>query len=617
MDPFASPYDPQPLRDWMKDQPITTIPSLFQSALTRCQSQPFLGHKAEGAYQYQTYGEVAHLVERAAGSLLHLNVKTQDRIAQISSNRPQWVITDLATMSVGAIHVPLYSTISVDTLSYILNDSSAKLIVAETKEHLAHLKQCQKELPSLEGIITHASFNASDFQIPIWNWDEFLALGDGQSTTHMEEIARRSEAIVGTDVCSLVYTSGTTGEPKGAMLMHGNFVSNALSVTPNIPIESGNIELSFLPLSHVFERTLYYLVLSLCGTIAYAESMETVRENMLEVRPHLVASVPRLYEKIQAAVVHKAENAPKMRRTKSHLFHWALDTGRRFAQAKWKGRIPAALSLEYRLAHALVLKKIHAATGGRIKVFASGGAALRADVCDFFLSAGFTLIEGYGLTETSPVITMNPPEHPKVGTVGKTIKAVELRIAEDKEILSRGPHIMLGYFNKFEATQTAIDEEGWFYTGDIGQIDNQGYLSITDRKKELLVLSNGKNVAPTPIEQSIKESPYIEQVVLIGDNRNFVSALVVPSYERIAPWCAANGVELNPETMADDPRLLEFLTEIAVEACMSYSPYERVKKISILPRELNQEAGELTPTLKIKRRVVDKNFEDRIEAIYG
>lgn len=601
----------------MRDQPITTVPALFEATLKKCGAQPFLGHKAQGAYHYQSYEEVARLVERAAGSLLHLGIGVQDRIAQISANRPEWVVTDLATMSVGAIHVPLYSTVSVTTLSYILNDSSAKLIVAESAEHLALLKLSQKELVSLEGIIALSPFDTGDFGIPIWSWDEFLALGDKQSVEHLEEITVRRKAIEGTDVCSLVYTSGTTGEPKGAMLMHGNFVSNAISVTPNIPIEPGNVELSFLPLSHVFERTLYYLVVSLGGTIAYAESMETVRDNMLEVRPHLVASVPRLYEKIQAAVVYKAENAPKMRRTQSHLFHWALETGRRYSKAKFKGRIPTALSLEYKMAHALVLKKIHAATGGRIKVFASGGAALRSDVCDFFLSAGFTLIEGYGLTETSPVITMNPPEHPKIGTVGKTIKAVEVRLAEDKEILSRGPHIMLGYFNKFEATQKAIDDEGWFHTGDIGSIDSQGYLSITDRKKELLVLSNGKNVAPSPIEQSIKESPYIEQAVLIGDNRKFVSALIVPSFERMASWCAEQGLATDPEGIAKEPRVLEFLTGIAIQACAPYSPYERVKKISILGRELSQESGELTPTLKIKRRVVDKNFDAQIEAIYA
>jgi long-chain acyl-CoA synthetase len=350
------------------------------------------------------------------------------------------------------------------------------------------------------------------------------------------------------------------------MLMHGNFVSNALAVRPNVKVEPGDIELSFLPLSHVFERTLYYVVVSLGATIAYAQSMDTVRDDILEVRPQLVASVPRLYEKIMGAVVQKANNAPNLKRTRRHLFNWALETGKRHARAKQAGRVSLPLAMEYALASKLVLGKIHAATGGRIKVFASGGAPLRADVCEFFLAAGFTLIEGYGLTETSPVITMNPPERPKIGTVGTTVEHIEMKIAADGEICSRGPHIMLGYYNKPGATKEAIDADRWFHTGDIGQIDREGYLKITDRKKELLVLSNGKNVAPSPIEQAIKASPYIEQAVVIGDNRNFVSALIVPSYPNLAAWCQANGVSSDPAAMADDPKLIALLTEETTKA---------------------------------------------------
>jgi long-chain acyl-CoA synthetase len=617
MDPFRSPYDAEPLQNWAKDQPIATLPALFLSTVKASADQPFLGAKHNGAYVYQSYRQVADQVRQFAAAVCQQGISAQDRVAQICNNRPEWVITDLGTMSAGAVHVPLYSTVSDEAFTYILNDSEARLLVLETPAHWELLKRCAAKLPHLRAAVALCPFDASDLTIPVWSWQDFLSLGQSALPEQNSAIEARSAALVATDVCSLVYTSGTTGEPKGAMLMHGNFLHNAVSVRPSIKVEPGDIELSFLPLSHVFERTLYYVVMSLGATIAYAQSMETVRDDILEVRPQLVASVPRLYEKIMAAVVQKAQHAPNLRRTRAHLFDWALETGKRHARAKWAGYIPLALALEYKLATKLVLGKIHAATGGRIKVFASGGAPLRADVCEFFLSAGFTLIEGYGLTETSPVITINPPERPKIGTVGTKIKDVELKIAEDGEILSRGPHIMLGYFNKPKATEEVIDSERWFHTGDIGEMDKDGYLKITDRKKELLVLSNGKNVAPSPIEQAIKKSPYIEQAVVIGDNHNFVAALVVPSYDGLKSWCASNGVSSDPAAMAGDPKLVAMLTEETVKACQRFSHFEQVKKIAVLPRELSQHDGELTPTLKVKRRVVNTHFKDHIEAIYA
>lgn len=617
MEQFQTSYDAKPLRDWAVGQPITTLPGLFRQAVETSGDRPFLGAKQNGSYQYQTYRQVAELVDQFSAQLCELGLLPGDRVAQISNNRPEWVITDLGTLNSGGVHVPLYSTVSVEAFSYILNDSQAKFLILETSEHVELLRQSHKELPHLAGVVTHTPFDKGDIEIPIWSWDEFLDLGEVGIDHFRETLQERQAALQTTDVCSFVYTSGTTGEPKGAMLMHGNFVSNALSVRPNIKVEAGDIELSFLPLSHVFERTLYYLVVSLGATIAYAQSMETVRDDILEVRPHLVASVPRLYEKIMAGVQQKAHNAQSLRRTRGHLFEWAIETGRRHHAARMAGHVPLALKLEYQVATKLVLGKIHQATGGRIKVFASGGAPLRADVCQFFLAAGFVLIEGYGLTETSPVITMNPPENPKVGTVGKTIGYVEVKIAEDGEILSRGPHIMAGYFNKPEATSEVIDDEGWFHTGDIGEMDSEGYLRITDRKKELLVLSNGKNVAPSPIEQAIKESPYIEQAIVIGDNKNFVSALIVPSYEGIKSWCSSQGLTSDPAGLAADPKVYELLTQETVKACQRFSHYEQVKKIAVLPRELSQEAGELTPTLKVKRRVVNKHFKKEIDGIYS
>ncbi len=617
MNQFQTSYNPQPLRDWASGQPVTTIPALFRRSVEQSGDQPFLGAKRDGKYHYATYRQVSEQVAKFASYLCELGLEPGDRVAQIANNRPEWVITDLGTLEAGGVHVPLYSTVSVEAFSYILNDSQAKFLVLETSEHWNLLTQCHQDLPHLAGVVSLIPVDKSALNVPVWEWQEFLSSGEANLEKHRQTLQERVAAIVTTDICSFVYTSGTTGEPKGAMLMHGNFVSNALSVRPNIKVEAGDIELSFLPLSHVFERTLYYLVLSLGATIAYAQSMETVRDDILEVRPHLVASVPRLYEKIMAGVQQKAHNAPTMRRTRGHLFDWAIETGRRYSKARLSGQVSFALKLEYRLATKLVLGKIHQATGGRIKVFASGGAPLRADVCEFFLAAGFILIEGYGLTETSPVITMNPPEQPKIGTVGKALEKVEIKIAEDGEILSRGPHIMAGYFNKVEATQDVIDDDGWFHTGDIGELDSEGYLRITDRKKELLVLSNGKNVAPSPIEQALKESPYIEQAIVIGDNKNFVSALIVPSYDGMKAWCESQSVSTDPAELARDPKAYELLTKETVKACERFSHFEQVKKIAVLPRELSQDAGELTPTLKVKRRVVNKHFKNEIDGIYS
>lgn len=617
MNQFETSYNAQPLLEWAATQPITTIPALFHYAVESSREQPFLGAKREGSYRYQSYREVSELVDCFAARLCEFGLQPGDRVAQISNNRPEWVITDLGTMCAGGVHVPLYSTVSVEAFSYILNDSQARLLLLESSEHAELLMSCHGDLRYLEGVITLVDFEHAGLKVPVWSWDDFINSGRELLPQHQSTVNERQIALKTTDVCSFVYTSGTTGEPKGAMLMHGNFVSNALSVRPNIKVDPGDIELSFLPLSHVFERTLYYLVISLGATIAYAQSMETVRDDILEVRPHLVASVPRLYEKIMAGVQAKAHSAPTLRRTRGHLFEWAIETGRRHFKARLAGHVPWALQMEYRLATKLVLGKIQQATGGRVKVFASGGAPLRADVCEFFLAAGFTLIEGYGLTETSPVITMNPPDAPKVGTVGTAISHVEIKIADDGEILSRGPHIMAGYFNKPEETSKVIDEQGWFSTGDIGELDSEGYLRITDRKKEILVLSNGKNVAPAPIEQAIKESPYIEQAIVIGDSKNFVSALIVPSYEGIKSWCESQGVSTDPAELASDPKVYDLLSQETTKACQRFSHFEQVKKIAVLPRELSQEAGELTPTLKVKRRVVNKHYKKEIDGIYA
>lgn len=608
-------YQPIPVEEWAKKSPVSTIPGLFRQAFDKhnAGSRNFLGAKVNGVYRFETYQQIRKKVEFFSAALIQLGLQPKDRVGQISNNRPEWVVTDLGTMHAAGVHVPLYPTLSVEGIEYILQDCGAKVAVCATPKHLDAVLSVENQLASLEHIVCMFSPGEKTSSKKIWSWDDFLKLGEESLPAHQAELESRVRSIQATDVCSLVYTSGTTGEPKGAMLMHGNFASNALTAVPLLEFKTEDLELSFLPLSHVFERVAYYCLISVGACIAYAESVDTVAANMKEVRPTVMPSVPRLFEKIYGRVMDKVEAGPPL---KKKIFTWALGVGKKHYQAKAQGKVSKLLAWEYNMAHKLALSKLRQETGGRIRVFASGGAPLRKDVGEFFLSAGFTLTEGYGLTETSPVISFNPLRRPKNGTVGKIIPDVQVKIAEDGEILCKGPNVMLGYFNKSQATRDAISEDGWFHTGDIGQIDAEGYLSITDRKKDLLVMSNGKNVAPQPIEQLIQSSPLIEQCVVLGDNKKFIAALIVPSYPNLKDWCTQNGVAHNPAELAENSKLNEFLLAEVTRLSADLSAYERIKAISLLPAELTLESGEMTPTLKVKRKVVNQKYAAKIGSLY-
>lgn len=615
---FDSHYQAEPVKKWAESAPVKTIPALFRRAISEknAGNKKFLGAKVDGVYRYETYSQIQTKVHQFASALIELGFSPNDRGALISNNRPEWVVVDLGIMHAGGIHVPLYPTLAADAIEYILNDSQARIIVAATPGHLKAIISVDSKIDSVEHVVTLFQHENPTCSKRLWTFEEFLAHGAAAMEKNAPEMEKRIEAIQATDVCSLVYTSGTTGEPKGAMLMHGNFTSNALSSVVSLGYTTNDTELSFLPLSHVFERVAYYCTTSVGATIAYAESIDTVAANMKEVRPTVVPSVPRLFEKIHAKVLDGVKSGGAV---KQKLFAWAIQCGKAYQDARAKskdGVVSGWTKLQYEMAKKLVLQKLHDGTGGRIRLFCSGGAPLRKDVGEFFLSAGFNIVEGYGLTETSPVLTINPPNRPKIGTVGKAIENTELKIAEDGEILSRGPQIMRGYFNKAQATVDSINPEGWFHTGDIGRIDEDGYLMITDRKKDLLVMSNGKNVAPQPIEQLVQSSSIIEQCVVLGDNKKFIGALVVPTWAALESWCTAQGLSGSREELAKNPKVVEYLTKEVQERCSTLSAYERIKKIAILPKELTMDAGELTPTLKVKRKVVNTNYADQIASVY-
>lgn len=593
----------RPLEEWARRAPVQSIPQLFRATVARHGDHPYLGRRADGVYRYETYGQIQQKAHAFATALIELGLEPGERVAQLANNRPEWVITDLGAMHAGLVHVPLYPTLAPEAIAYILNDCQARVLVAGTGEQLKKVLQVADRVSSLTSIVVMEP-GVSGAQ---HDFESFLGLAQGR---HLEAMEQRQGALKATDLASLVYTSGTTGEPKGAMLRHGNLISNALEAGSLIGVGPQDVELSFLPLSHVFERMIYYAITGFGGSIGYAESIDTVAQNVGEVRPTILASVPRLYEKMHARILEGIEKSHPLKRK---LFTWAMGVGRRCFEAAQAGPVPKSLLLERRFAYKLVFSKLHQRLGGRIRYLVSGSAPLREEVGAFFLHAGFKLLEGYGLTETSPIVTVNPPDRIRLGTVGRPLKGVEVVVASDGEILVRGPNVMEGYFGKPEATLEAIDSEGWFHTGDIGQFDAEGYLRITDRKKELLVLSNGKKVAPAPIELLLQASPLIEQAVVLGDNRNFVSALVVPAREAVA---ARLGLPADLPALAESPQALELLTAECERLCRELSNYERVKKIALLPRELTQEEGDLTPTLKVKRRVVLKVFQATIEGIY-
>jgi long-chain acyl-CoA synthetase len=447
---------------------------------------------------------------------------------------------------------------------------------------------------------------------------EVRALGRAALEKDPQAVRTRAAEVKPEDLATLIYTSGTTGDPKGVMLLHSNLVSNVLgSLAAFSGIGVADTALSFLPLCHVFERMGgHYLLLHVGATIAYAEGVDKVPQNMLEVRPTLMLSVPRLYEKMYAKINEKVAGDPKARQK---VFHWALATGREVFRHRCEKTTPGLLlRVKHKLADTLVFAKIRERTGGRLQLFVSGGAPLAREIAEFFGSAGLLILEGYGLTETSPVISVNTPTALRPGSVGKPIPGVEVKIAADGEILTRGPHVMQGYYKQPDATAEAIDKDGFFHTGDIGVLDNQGFLIITDRKKDILVTSGGKNIAPQPIENKIKTNKFFAEIVMIGNKRSYAAALVVPNFDNLEKWAKAKGLPYaTRDELAAKPEVAAHYKELVAELTSDLAQFEKIKKVAVLPREFSLEAGELTPTLKVKRRVVEQKYKAMIDALYG
>jgi long-chain acyl-CoA synthetase len=593
-----------------------TLTQLFFTTVDRHAGLPAaFRSKVGGAWVAITHREALERVKAISLGLRELGIKPGDKAAIVSENRPEWALTDYACLCARAADVPIYPTLTAKQTEYILRDSEAVAVFCSTKEQVAKVLEVRGELPGLKHIIAYdADAATGPAGVPIMSLAAVEAKGRAAAAQHPKW---KDEALtVGPDdLATLIYTSGTTGDPKGVMLTHHNLWSNVQAVLQMIPIGSGDECLSMLPLSHSYERMVDYTLFQAGVIINYAESFDTVAANLGEVKPTVVLSVPRLYEKVYARVL---ENALSGSAIKRGIFFWAKRTGEQWATLSLAGLpIPGGLAFKKKIADRLVFAKLQARTGGKIRFFVSGAAPLSADIAKFFYSAGLPVIEGYGLTESSPVLTLNPLDRIKLGTVGRAIPGVELKIASDGEILARGPNIMQGYYKLPDATRETI-QDGWLHTGDIGEIDTDGYLKITDRKKELLKTAGGKYIAPQPIEMAVKRNKFVANAMLYGDRRKFPIILIVPNFDNLERWAQERSltygsraalIELADVQAKVEREVMDMLRDLA--------KFETPKKVLLLEKDFTIESGELTPTLKVKRRIVEQHYKDKIDATYA
>ncbi len=570
-------------------------------------------YKEGEQYKSITFKEANTQVAQIAAGLASLGTGKTDKVLLLSENRPEWAFSDYAILSLGAITVPIYPTLLPSHIQFIIDNSDGKTIIVSQDYQLKKILEIRNKLPNLKNII----LMEGDAPQEVISWKKILEIGTEYQKSHPNFLDECLAQISRQDLASIIYTSGTTGVPKGVMLSHGNFLSNIEGGLSVLHVSEEDTFLSFLPLSHVFERMAGHFLATHCGAnIAYAENVETVASNLGEIHPTIMTSVPRFFEKVYARVMDSLEEGSAL---KKKIFLWAIEVGKKANVYKQKGLpLTGFLKIKHGIANKLVYSKLRERVGGKIRFFVSGGAPLSREINEFFNAAGLLLLEGYGLTESSPVITVNQENNFKFGTPGLPIPDVEVAIAEDGEILTRGPHVMQGYYKNEEETKEALDGEGWLHTGDIGYLDKDGFLYITDRKKNIIVTSGGKNVAPQGIENLLITSKYIEQAIVLGDKRKFCSAFIVPAFDNLKAYAKKNNLQFtNEEELINLSEIKDLYRKEIDRLSVDLASYETIKKFHLLKEPFTIESGDLTPTLKIKRNVVEQKYKSIIDHFYA
>lgn len=600
----------------MEEVPFKSVPQMLKMNARRFAGQTAISYKKDGKWISLTYDHFYERVLMAARGLRKVGLKPGDRVAIFSENRAGWVISDLGTQCVRGVTVPIYSTNTPEQVAYVINHSEAKIVFVSTRVQYKKLYAIRDQIPRVEMVIGYERF-LGERDLPVHTLYQLSEISHPVTDEERREIEAEMDSVGPDNLVTIIYTSGTTGTPKGVMLCQSNILFDAFYGNRKLHqiVPGKEVFLSFLPLSHVLERTVGYHVALMTGShIAFAESVDKVVENILEVRPTMMVSVPRLFEKIYSRIY---ENAHQMNPAKRRLFHWAVEVGRRYVYRHYiEHAHPGRLALQYRLADKLVFSKIRRRFGGRLRFFVSGGAPLDKTINEFLWIVGLPVFEGYGLTETSPIVSVNTYEKLRFGSVGTVLEKTEVRLAEDGELLVRGPQVMQGYYRDPEATAAAL-HDGWLHTGDIARIDDEGFISIVDRKKEIIVTAGGKNIAPQPIENELKLDKFISQAFVHGDRKPYLVALLTPNLERLLDFAQHEKLPyFDLDDLVTHARVLKLYEERLQQVNQTLPRYETIKAFTLLPRDFSVDGGELTPTLKLKRKVIYAKYHDQIERLY-
>ncbi len=594
----------------------TVIPEIFKNQVKKYGDRVYVQYKDEsGQYQDISWNQLNKKVDQTAWYLLSQGIKKGDRVAVFSANRPEWYSADLAILSIGAVNVPIYATNSAEEALYVLEHSGSLICFCGTSDQMEKTLQAKKKYPKLKKVVVFDELEKKKKDVVAFE----KALEEGEAYTKKDQLNKRLKAIKPADLATIMYTSGTTGDPKGVMLSHDNFVSDVRQILTDFAdyIDEDNQLLSLLPLSHSFERTAgYYMPMAAGCTVAFAEDFTTLLEDLNKVRPTFMVSVPRVYEKIHSTILSRLPEASK---AKQLLFGMATKTAAKNLPIACADQEPTGLfGIRYRLFDKLVFSKIKEALGmDRIKYVVSGGAPLSVSDAEFFIGMGLKILEGFGLTETTPVTNVNPPGGIKAGTIGPPLCETKVKISEDGEYLIKGPQVMQGYYKNKKATDESFTKDGWFRTGDMAMIDDEGYVRITGRIKDIIVTAGGKNISPQNIENSLKESQYIEQVAVIGDRRKYLSALIIPAFDNLAAWAKKNEILYTEYSeLTQNPAVIELFDEEIKKYTKQFARVEQIRKFSLLDAEWTQDTGELTPSLKVKRRIIEDKYSNTIDGMY-